>query len=475
MDDLLKKFSAFSVGPIVAALISFINVPLITHFISADEYGRTSMFILAQGAVSMIMYLGLDQAFVREYHFVGDKSKLMSNAIALPLAMVTIVDIVIIVFREDISWLLYDTSKELYPVIALAVVLPFMVIQNFALLKIRMDERGLYYSFFTILCKALTLLLTIALFVFYECSFRSVIYAIVLGEVINGIVLMFLVFGKIDFSKKHIDAVLIKRMLKFGLPLIPATILTWVLASTDKIMIRALCGYSELGLYTAAFKIVAALGIVQTCFTLFWPPIAYRWYAEDKDHNEFNKIIELVNYGMVLLCLIVLMVKGLVPIVLGSNYYESMLIFPFLLLYPVMYTMSEVTAVGIGFKRKTGYMIVVTAIAGAVNIGLNLTLIPLFAAKGAAMATGISYIVFYWIRTMISRKLWWDFPIIKMVVYTLIVCANCAVHTYIDGFIPIVFSLFSFIVVVLMNLEYEKKCLREIIRLISQRLEKKSD
>lgn len=451
MNDLLKKFSAFSVGPIVAALISFINVPLITHFISADEYGRTSMFLLAQGTVSMIMYLGMDQAFVREYHFIDDKSKLMNNAIILPLIMVTVVDIGIIAFRNEISWLLYDSSEEIYPVMALAVLLPFLVLQNFSLLKIRMDERGLYYSFFTILCKALTLVITIVLFLLYECSFRSVIYAIALGEAINGVLLLILVLGKMDFRINLLDKALIKRMLKFGLPLIPASILTWVLASTDKIMIRTLCDYSELGLYTAAFKIAAALGVLQTCFTLFWPPIAYRWYAEEKDNSAFNAIIELVNLGMISLCLIILMLKGVVPVLLGSNYYEAMFIFPFLLLYPVMYTMSEVTAVGIGFKRKTGYMIVVTAVAGAINIILNFTLIPIFEAKGAALATGVSYVVFYWVRTLISRRLWWDFPINKMVLYSVLLCINCVLHTFVDSHITTVISCISLIGVLLLN------------------------
>ena len=472
MDELLKKFSAFSVGPIVAALISFINVPLITHFISADEYGRTSMFLLAQGTVSMIMYLGMDQAFVREYHFIDNKSKLMNNALILPLVMVAVVDIAIILFRSEISWLLYDSPEEIFPVLALAILLPFLVIQNFSLLKIRMDERGLYYSFFTILCKALTLLLTIVLFLVFERSFRSVIYAIALGEAVNGLLLLILVLGKLEFGKRYIDKVLIKRMLKFGLPLIPAAILTWVLASTDKIMIRALCGYSELGLYTAAFKIAAALGILQTCFTLFWPPIAYRWYAEERDHSSFEKIIELVNVGMVGLCLVILMIKGVVPVLLGSNYYEAMFIFPFLLLYPVMYTMSEATAVGIGFKRKTGYMILVTAIAGAVNIGLNFTLIPIFAAKGAAIATGVSYAVFYWVRTMISRKLWWKFSVNKMVIYTIILCANCGIHTFVDGAVTIVASLISLAIVVIINKEQIKSICLLVNGLFSKKLKK---
>ena len=85
--DLIKKLGAFSIGPIVSAFIGFITVPLVTNFISPEEYGKASMFSLVQGILSMIIYLGMDQAFVREF-FVFPKNKknhLMANAMILPL------------------------------------------------------------------------------------------------------------------------------------------------------------------------------------------------------------------------------------------------------------------------------------------------------------------------------------------------------------------------------------------------------
>ena len=60
MHNVIKKFGAFSLGPMVGAIISFITVPIITHFITPDENGRASMFILAQSTMSTVMYLGMD-------------------------------------------------------------------------------------------------------------------------------------------------------------------------------------------------------------------------------------------------------------------------------------------------------------------------------------------------------------------------------------------------------------------------------
>lgn len=460
MSNLLKKMGAFSVGPIVGALLGFITVPLITYFISPDEYGRTSMFTLAQGILSMLMYLGLDQAFVREFNEYKDSiKKLMVNALIIPLLMVFVLDIIVVFNARYISFLMFDTREELYAVYFLAIMLPFMIIENFSLLKIRMEEEGLQYSFFSILLKVFLLALTVGFFLVYEKSFRSVVYAMALAEIINGLILFFVALFPLKLSIRDIDKALIKKMLSFGLPLVPAALLSWVLTSMDKIMLRTLCDYTELGLYTAAFKIVSILGIIQTCFTLFWTPVAYRWYESKVDNKQFEMVNNVVAYIMTGMCMCLLLFKDIVAMVLGADFRTAIYIFPFILLYPIMYTMSEATAVGIGFSRKTKYTIVVSASSGLLNILLNYLLIPRFGGVGAAVATGASYIVFFWVRTLISRRLWFKFELKHFFFYTLIIVVNCFVHTFVTGWTPYVLSIISILVIVVMNIRNLKDIL----------------
>ena len=56
----------------------------------------------------------------------------------------------------------------------------------------------------------------------------------------------------------------------------------------DKIMLRTMCTYDELGLYAAAFKIVSVLSVLQACFSLYWTPVAYRWYEQKKSEDSFT-------------------------------------------------------------------------------------------------------------------------------------------------------------------------------------------
>ncbi len=451
MKKLLKKLSAFSVGPVVAALIGFITVPVITHIISRDEYGRASMFTVAQSVISMVLYLGLDQAFVREFNsFRSERGKLLKNAILLPIALSVLIGIVIVVLAPWISQILFDTRTEILPVVGLAVMLPFMVIYTFSLLSIRMQERGLLYSFFTIGLKALTLIITVLLLLSYEKSFRSVVLAIASAEILSGIMAGIFTFAE---ARRHhlsapFDRELLRRMLRYGIPLIPAAILIWVMSSMDKVMLRALTTYGELGLYEAAFKIVNVLGVVRTWFVLFWTPVAYRWHEEKRPNAKYTCVMKLVTVLMTGVCMMLLLLKDVVAWVLGGNFAASIYIFPFLLLHPVMYTMSETTALGINFSRRTTFNIVVAAVAGISNVALNYLFIPIWGGKGAAIATGLSYLVFFWVRTLISRHFWYRFPLRGQILYSLLIIANCAAHSFIEkGPVPYVVSAASIVLI----------------------------
>ena len=463
MGNIIKKLGAFSIGPIAAAFLGFLTVPLITYFITPEEYGKASMFTLAQGIASMLVYFGLDQAFVREFHVYKDKlNALLSNAIFVPLFFVSVLGIIIIINANWMSRILFDSSNEKIAVYMLSIMLPFMVIENFAFLTIRMNEKGLQYSLSTISLKVLVLIITVLLFFVYERSFRSVVYAMAIAEIVNGIILFFAVIYPQKISLYYLDKDLIKGMLKFGLPLIPAMMMSWILASMDKVMLRIMCGYGDLGLYTAAYKIVSAVGIVQSCFTIFWTPVAYRWHEENVKKDSFEAVNMLVAVGMSVICLILLLVKNLVGIVLGDDFIQAIQIFPFLLLYPVMYTMSETTAVGIGFSRKTHYSIIVSGVSGIVNIFLNYILIPLWGGIGAAVATGIAFVIFFWTRTMLSRKVWWNFPIGIYFVVTIILTANCYVHTFIKVYSPYIVSISSVVILIIIYYKPMKSIVKKL-------------
>ena len=435
MKEFVKKFLGFSLGPIIGAIIGFITVPVTSHLVSADQFGLSNMFTLATNIISLIALVGIDQAFAREYNEVKDRKKLLFNSLFIPFIATIIIGIILIVFKVEFAQILFDNSEMVKPVILLAIFTPLFIIEKFMLLSIRMQEKAVQYSFWNIISKVLNLILTVILLIFYKRNFESIIYASIFSQLAVSLVLLFVCRESIGISRKYIDKKQIKTLTKFGLPLVPANVIGWGLTSMDSIFLRAMTTYTELGYYSVALKVSNVLTLLQNSFTTFWTPLAFKWKAQNVPKERFEMVNDGVACVMSIVLILILLFKNIIPIFFGDGYEEIVYIIPFLLFHPIFYTMSETTTLGIYFTKKTFYNIIISAVALIANLILNYLLIPIMGAIGASIATGISYLVFFWTRTLISRKLWYEFDIKKFIITTIILViisfANSLIHNII--------------------------------------------
>ncbi|WP_337121408.1 polysaccharide biosynthesis C-terminal domain-containing protein, partial [Staphylococcus aureus] len=76
------------------------------------------------------------------------------------------------------------------------------------------------------------------------------------------------------------------------------------------------------------------------------------------------------------------------------------------ILAPLLYTLSEVTGVGIQIVKKTKLSMYASIFALIINAMGNYFLIPILGAAGAAVSTAVSFLVFFILRTEFSNKVW---------------------------------------------------------------------
>lgn len=60
MKTLIKRLMQFAIGSLGSAFLNLLTIPVVTYFISPAEYGKTSMFMLAQTLLIFVIYLGFD-------------------------------------------------------------------------------------------------------------------------------------------------------------------------------------------------------------------------------------------------------------------------------------------------------------------------------------------------------------------------------------------------------------------------------
>ncbi|KMT59157.1 polysaccharide biosynthesis protein [Listeria fleischmannii 1991] len=408
----------FAIGSLGSAVLNLLTIPVVTYFISPTEYGKTSMFMLAQTLIICVIYLGFDQAFAREFYDYTDKNKLFQTAIFVPLVFSVFVITCMCLFAKPLSLFLFDSEVYYQAVYLIAFSTLFLIFERFIFLHIRMQNKALEFSIFNILIKFMILLCTVVFLLAFSDTFITVVYATIIGQIIGDSILILKNYRLLRFNLFHIDRTLLPKLASFGLPVVVATVIYSLFVIIDKLFIRYFCDFEQLGLYTAAFKIASALLILQITFSNFWVPTAYEWYKKQKPMRYFKIVSDSIMFLIALLFTGLLLFKGVIIMILSPEYREAQYIFPFLCFYPLMMTVSETTNLGIVFLKKSWLNILVSIIALAVSVGLNLLLVPIYGAIGASIATGCAYIAFFLARTYFSMKIWKGFSVKRHLITT---------------------------------------------------------
>lgn len=409
-NSLFKKFMEFGMGSIIVLILGFISSPIITRLISPEEFGKMSMFNTLTSIISILAILGMDQSFVRFFYEENeqDRGKLLIQSIKLPLLITFAVMIVIYSNRFYVSnFIIGEYSNTLIYLLLIQIL--GLVMSRFSLLAIRMAQKGKLYSILQVIGKLSYIFLVISIFLINGNYYSTIIYALILSNIIVVILSIFLQKDLwIDGIKNKTNLnTSINELVKYGYPLVFTMIITWLFQSIDKISINMISGYKELGIYSSAFTIVALLNNLQGMFSTFWVPVAFEKYKNNSnDKLFFRNIHRIVSFTFLIISVFIILFKDIIILLLGEKYRQASFIMPFLVFSPIMYTVSETTVLGINFFKKPALHIYIAVSSCVTNIIGNTILVPIIGAKGAAISTGISYIVFFSMRTWLSIKLY---------------------------------------------------------------------
>lgn len=404
--NLLKKFISFSYGGWISLFIGLGSSMITTRILSPDIFGRTSMYTLAINLLMVLIILGTDQAFVRFFYEEEDnkRTQLLYNCLKIPIALFFLIAITILINSEIVAQYLFDEPKAIYSFF-LITGLFFNILNRFGILVIRMQQKGSLYSNLQILSKVLnTLLIVIIYFIIgerIEVIIASTIITLFIVSTTSIISEKGFWRGEKDSSGKIKNNT--RDIVNFSYPFMFTTLVFWLFQSFDKIALREWSTFYELGLYSASFRIIALINVIQTTFTAFWSPICYEHYENNpEDTHFFTKMNNIISFAMLTIGIITIAAKDVIVLLLGPDYRATANIMPFLIFIPVMYTISETTVVGINFKKKTKWHVIIATIACTFNIVGNMILVPRYGAVGASISTAFSYILFFLARTVVS-------------------------------------------------------------------------
>lgn len=422
-----EKILGFALGPLGSAVLGIFSLPVLAWLFSSEDVGRITMLQVFSGLSVVVFTLGLDLAYVRGYHESNNKHGLLKTAFLPGFCFISLTFLVSIsVSPMFLSGLFFSIQDAFFSVLIALCFIAVFVLRYISLI-LRVQERGLAYSMSQICPKFFFLLIIFSNFICNEnLGFKDLLFAHTVSVLLA--VLVFLVVAYPDMClafKARLDGGF-RSLFSFGLPLVFAGLASWSMTAMDKIFLRSVSDFGELGLYFIAVSVAAAVGVVTSIFNTIWAPMVFRWTSEGADPQKIDLVCEHMAAVVFFLFVISGGFSGVIPYFFPDDYSSIQYMITACMAAPLLYALSESTGIGLSISRRSSLSMLASCLAVAVSAVTNYLLVPRYGAQGAAAATAITFWFFLLVRTEFSCLAWRSFPKYKIYIGSTLTSAAAA-------------------------------------------------
>ena len=392
----LGRHSAiYGLGGLVSRILATVLLPLYTHYLPPNAYGRVEIVTAATAVLAIVLQLGISSAFFRFYFDAKahtEKLTVIRTSFWFTMMMSTLGLLLGVVFASAVGHAIglgHDPSL----VRAGAVGLWAQTNYNQLTALFRVEERSVAYA----IASVANVLITVAAMVLSVAVFHWGAIGLVVGNFTGTlIVYVALVLYRTEQLGLEFDRTLFRKMQKFGMPLVPSAIALWAINFIDREFIVWYNGKAEVGVYSAAIKIASVVTFAMIAFRTAWPAFAYSIEDDSEARRTYSFVL---TYLLAAASWLALALGALAPwwveLLTNSRYQRAQNGVALLAFAGAVYAGYTVLAIGSGRARRTQLNWVVTGTGAAVNVGLNFWLIPRWGMVGAAISTAAAYVVLF--------------------------------------------------------------------------------
>jgi O-antigen/teichoic acid export membrane protein len=392
-----KQTLIYGIGTILARIVTFLLLPLYTNVFTAEEYGVVSLAYAFIGFAIMLYRYGMDAALMKYYIEVeGEEKKKYFTTIFISQFVTSLI----------FSGLLFLSASMIAPIILggnytfllqmVAIILFFDVLWMLPLLILRAEEKPKHYIVLSLLNVVLLMSFNIYLVVYKGLGIQGVLIGNIAASGLLLLATLPIILRNIKISL--LDRVVLKQVLRFGLPFFPAGIFTMIMELSDRYLLEWMTNTSLVGIYSAGNKLGMFGMLLVLGFNMGWTPYFLKIGKQKDAPVIFSRVatyfLGISGFFIVFISLwidyVVRLNIGSVTI-FGSEFWGSTQVVPLILLGYYFSGLFVLQLPGVFILNKTNWMPILRGVGATVSIVANLILIPIFDINGAAMGKVIAY------------------------------------------------------------------------------------
>ena len=440
LKSLAKETAIYGVSSIVGRFLNYLLVPVYTIALPASSggYGVVTNIYAWVALILVLLTCGMETGFFRFANKGQDDPMRVYSTTLLSVSIGSLVFVALgLLFLEPIAgWLEY--GEHPWYIGMMMIVVAMDAIQSIPFAYLRYKKRPIKFA----ALKLLFIFLNIALNLFYYVILEGndVGYAFLFNLVCTSVVMVCMIPELRGFTYV-LDKELLKRMLRYSLPLVILGVAGILNQVADKIIFPFVYpdeaeSTIQLGIYGAASKIAMIMAMFTQAFRFAYEPFVFGKSKEKDSREMYAQAMKFFIIFTLLAFLAVMFYLDILRHVIGRDYWDGLRVVPIV--------MAAEIFMGIYFNLSFWYKLIDETRWGAyfsltgciILILMNIFLVPKYGYIACAWAGFTGYGVAMLLSYFVGQKKYpiqYDLKAIGMYVLLAAVLYVAAEYVSIDN------------------------------------------
>lgn len=429
-EKLFSNSIFYSLIGFLPVTIGFFTLPIMTRYLSPDEYAIFSMVAAFTTMISIAatfqIYSGVSRLF---FDYKEEDKKIYFSTLFYSISLISsLVFILFLLYGDILVSILYPKANiKFYPFFFISLIgiffsLPIGITTAF----FKVQQKGRQLLLISTISSLVSVAITLYLVVAEGLGATGGLIGSSSGAVISYF--MHITFLRSNFVCKFKKQMFIEN-LKFGLPVIPHALGGYLFMYSDIIVLEKYVVISMIGIYAISNKFATLLKTVVNSFSSAFNPIFMK-SCKDSVSKGQELVTEttkswfvILGIGYIIICHLG---EHIIYLLTPTPYHQAALILPVLAISYVFRGVYIMLINTFYFKKVTKYLPIATLSSGILNVGLNILLIPHYGIWAAAITTAICFAINWAVLEILSLKSFrvkFD-PYSSLFLLTLVVISN---------------------------------------------------
>jgi O-antigen/teichoic acid export membrane protein len=372
--NLAKETAIYGMGALLTKSMAFLLIPLYTQFLSVAEYGALALLNQILNLGSFMTLMGVSSGSMRFFHADHPGEEYQRELYGSAVMLLMVLPPLVAILLGGASFPLFERFIPSLPFFPLVVIV-FVTCAFTPLLKLltgfmRIQQRPVAFIVITAAFFLVQTTLIVVAVGFLGLGLKGQLYSQLLANIVFWVVALF-VFAR--YSRPRFSRPIFRRLLVFGIPMIPFFFFAWINTAAGRFMLERFGSLDAVGIFSLASQFSGIVLMFAVAFDNALLPHFFRVGDQPNGPVELGRLVVryLAFFGILSLC-VNIAAPPVISIVANPDYHEAIRYVSPLTLSVWLFVCTKPVTWSLMHQQKTGALSRVHAISAVVLVGFLL-------------------------------------------------------------------------------------------------------